>query len=316
VRDVFVKRLTELAERDPRIMLITGDLGFGVLDKFAARFPDQFINAGVAEQNMTGLATGLALEGRIVFTYSIGNFPTLRCLEQIRNDACYHGADVKIVAIGGGFSYGALGISHHATEDLSILRSLPDITVVAPGDDWETAEATSALIAARGTCYLRLDKSTAGDTHQPGESFRLGRARRVRDGADGTIIATGGILGVALTAAEELATEGVRLRVLSMHTIKPIDADAIVAACRETAGIVTLEEHTVDGGLGSAVSEVCMDRGVIPRQFHRIGLRAGFSSIVGSQEYLRHRYGLSSASVLDAVRRTFRLQRPASVATV
>lgn len=316
MRDVFVKRLSELAEHDPRIMLITGDLGFGVLDNFAARFPNQFINAGVAEQNMTGLATGLALEGRIVFTYSIGNFPTLRCLEHIRNDACYHGADVKIVAIGGGFSYGALGISHHATEDLSILRSLPDITVVAPGDDWETAEATGALIATRGTCYLRLDKSTAGDTHRAGESFRLGRARRVRDGSDGTIIATGGILGVALSAADELAAEGARLRVLSMHTIKPIDADAIVAACRETAGIVTLEEHTVDGGLGSAVAEVCMDRGVIPREFHRIGLRAGFSSIVGSQEYLRRRYGLSPDSVLDVVRRTFRLERPTSVASV
>jgi transketolase len=306
MRDVFFQRLSELAEVDPRIMLITGDLGFGVLDKFAARFPNRFINAGVAEQNMTGLATGLALEGRVVFTYSIGNFPTLRCLEQIRNDACYHAANVKVVAIGGGFSYGALGISHHATEDLSILRSLPDISVVAPGDDWEAAEATTALVATPGTCYLRLDKSSAGDTHRPGDSFQIGRARLVRDGTDATLIASGGILGVALAAAETLAHQGVTTRVLSMHTLKPIDGDAIEAACRETGAVVTLEEHTIDGGLGGAVAEVCMDRGIIPRRFHRVGLRDGFSSIVGSQAYLRERYGLDESAVTKAVLRTLR----------
>src|SRR3954468_17255260 len=154
MRDAFTRRLEELAAQDPRIFLITGDLGFGVLDPFEKKFPKQYLNAGVAEQNMTGLATGLALEGRVVFTYSIGNFPTLRCLEQIRNDAAYHEANVKIIAIGGGFSYGALGMSHHATEDLAILRAIPGITVVAPGDDLETRGATRALVETPGTCYL------------------------------------------------------------------------------------------------------------------------------------------------------------------
>src|ERR1041385_4546417 len=141
MRNAFIQRLMQLAPHDPRLMLVTGDLGFGVLDEFSKKFPKQYLNAGVAEQNMTGVATGLALEGRIVFTYSIGNFPTLRCLEQIRNDAAYHGANVKVVAIGGGFSYGALGMSHHATEDLSIMRAIPGLTVVSPGDDWEQSQA-------------------------------------------------------------------------------------------------------------------------------------------------------------------------------
>ena len=139
-------------------MLITGDLGFGVLDDYRRRFPQQFINAGVAEQNMTGIATGLALEGHVVFTYSIANFVFMRCLEQIRNDAAYHDCNVNVVAVGGGFSYGPLGISHHATEDLAIMRSLPGVTVVSPGDDWEAAEATEAIAREPGTCYLRLDR--------------------------------------------------------------------------------------------------------------------------------------------------------------
>ena len=302
MRDVFIQRLTELAESNPRVMLITGDLGFNVLNAFAERFPRQYLNAGVAEQNMTGLATGLAMEGRVVFTYSIANFPTLRCLEQIRNDACYHAANVKVVAIGGGFSYGALGVSHHATEDLSILRSLPELTVVAPGDDWEAAEATSALVTAPGTCYLRLDRSSAPATNRPDEQFQLGRGRVIRQGEDMTLMAVGGILGIALEAAERLVGEGIECRVVSMHTVKPLDREAILAACRETGGIVTIEEHTIDGGLGGAVAEVCLDAGVFPQTFRRIGLRAGFSSIVGDQEFLRSQYGMDARAIIAAVR--------------
>lgn len=304
MRDAFIARLTDLARRQPRVMLITGDLGFGVLDNFSRELPRQFLNAGVAEQNMTGVATGLALEGRVVFTYSIGNFPTLRCLEQIRNDAAYHEADVKIVCVGGGFSYGALGMSHHATEDLAILRSMP-ITVVAPGCDWEAAEATEALAALPGTCYLRLDRSSSGKTNRPGEQFELGRAREVREGTDVTLVATGGILTEALAAAERLAREGIDARVLSVHTVKPIDVGAILRASDETGAIVTIEEHTVDGGLGSAVAEVCLDHGRSPR-FRRVGLRAGFSAIVGSQEFLRDRYEMSATHIANAARAVLR----------
>lgn len=301
MRDAFVARLLERARQDKRIILITGDLGFGVLTQFSEELPRQFLNAGVAEQNMTGVATGLALEGRIAFTYSIGNFPTLRCLEQIRNDAAYHDANVKIVAVGGGFSYGALGISHHATEDISILRALPSMTVVAPACDWEAEEATDAVLALPGTAYLRLDRSSCGRSNVPGETFRLGRARVLREGTDLTLIATGGIVSEALTAADQLADRGIRVRVVSMHTIKPIDVDAIESASRETGGIVTVEENTVHGGLGGAVAEVCLEQGIPPRVFRMIGLRAGFSSIVGSQQYLRERYEMDAASIVRTV---------------
>ena len=301
MRDRFIETLSLLAESDPRIVLITADLGFGVLDKFSQRFPKQFLNVGVAEQNMTGVATGLALEGRVVFTYSIANFPTLRCLEQVRNDACYHNANVKIVAIGGGFSYGALGMSHHATEDLSILRALPNLTIVSPGDLWETIEATKALAATPGVAYLRLDKSHAPPTHAAGDLFELGKARVVRDGYDITLAATGGILAEALEAAERLSARSISCRVLSVHTLAPLDATSLIEAARETGGIVTIEEHTVRGGLGGAVAETLLELGVVPRRFVRIGLRDGFSSIVGSQKYLRAIYGLDATAIVDAV---------------
>ena len=302
MRDAFVARLMRLAEANPRLFLITGDLGFGVLTRFEAARSAQFLNAGVAESNMTGLATGLALSGRVVFTYSIANFPTLRCLEQLRNDAAYHEANVKVVAIGGGFSYGALGMSHHATEDLAILRAIPGITVVAPGCIWEVEEATEAIATTPGVCYLRLDKSSSGRTDRPGEVFELGNIRTLREGTDVTLVATGGILGVALAAAESLAAEGIQARVLSVHTLRPFDAETVFRACRETGGLITIEEHVVDGGLGGLVAETCLEAGVVPQAFHRIGLRAGFSSIVGSQEYLRTRYGMDAEAVVTRAR--------------
>ena len=298
MRDHFIKRLCELADKNSRIMLVTGDLGFGVLDEYRRRFPSQFINAGVAEQNMTGIATGMAMEGRIVFTYSIANFPTLRCLEQIRNDACYHNANVKIVAIGGGFSYGALGISHHATEDLAIMRSLPDIIVVSPCGYWETAEATEAIVNTPGTFYFRLDKSAGEDEpRDKNERFQIGKARTLRDGKDCSIIVTGGILEEVWQATELLEADGIDARIVSMHTLKPLDEETIIDVCTKTGAIITVEEHTIYGGLGGAVAEVLMDHGVYPEHFLRIGLEAGFSSIVGSQQYLRKRYGLDAESI-------------------
>jgi transketolase len=301
VRDSFVRTLTELAPQHPELLLLTGDLGFGVLNDFVARFPRQFLNVGVAEQNMSGLAAGLALEGHTVFTYSIGNFPTLRCLEQIRNDICYHGANVKIVCVGSGMSYGALGISHHATEDLAILRSLPGMLVFSPGDLWEAAECSRYLVSHRGPAYLRLDKSAAPPTAQPGETFRPGSIRTVRDGSDVTLAATGGILGEALVAADALAEQGVFCRVLSVHTVKPLDTDTLTAAASETGGIVSIEEHSVDGGLGGAIAEALMEAGVFPGFFVRVGLRNTFSSAVGSQQYLRKFYALDAGAITRTV---------------
>ena len=297
MRDHFIQRLGELVQQDPNILLITGDLGFGVFNDFRENYPANFINVGVAEQQMTGLATGLALEGKTIFTYSIANFATLRCLEQIRNDAAYHGANVNVVCIGGGFSYGALGISHHATEDLAILRSIPDITVVAPCGHWETMAATAAIAQEPGAAYLRLDKSAGDDSAiADGESFRLGCARTLRPGTDCTIITAGGILEEVQKAAAELSSKNIAARVISMHTIKPIDVETVLTAATETNALITVEEHTVNGGLGSAVLEVLADHEQFTRVL-RIGLEGGFSSIVGSQQYLRQQYKLDAASI-------------------
>jgi len=303
VRDVFIASLLEAAKHNPRVYLITGDLGFAVFDRYRAELPGQFLNAGVAEQNMTAIATGMALEGRTVFTYSIANFPILRCLEQIRNDAAYHDANVKVVSIGGGFSYGALGMSHHATEDIAILRSLPAVTVVVPGDDWETHHATKAIIKRPGVCYLRLDKSSAGDTHAPGEEFEIGKARVLRRGTRVAIVACGGILAEALKAADKLTTEGVSTTVASIHTVKPIDRETLIDLARTHEALVTLEEHSLNGGLGSAVLEVLGDAGVMPRRFRRLGIASDqYVSEVGSQEYLRARCGIDSPGIIAAVR--------------
>lgn len=305
MRTAFVRALTRMARANDRVFLITGDLGFGVLTDYWNAFPSQFLNAGVAEQNMTAVAAGLALEGRVVFTYSIGNFPTLRCLEQIRNDAAYHEANVKIVAVGGGFSYGPLGMTHHATEDIAALRAIPNVTIIAPGTIWEAECATDALLAHGGTCYLRLDKSSGAEPANP-PSFVIGRARRLREGRDVTLVVCGGILGEAQAAAEDLAAEGISCRIVSMHTIKPIDAEELIAACRDTEAVVTLEEHVAEGGLGSAVAEVFLDHNIWPKRSARMCLREGFSSIVGSQSYLRARCGLDRTAVARAVRQVLR----------
>ncbi|MGO8689536.1 MAG: transketolase family protein [Thermoguttaceae bacterium] len=297
MRTAFIKTITEMAQRDPRVTLVVGDLGFGVVTDFAQRFPNQFLNAGVAEQNMTGVAAGMALAGRVVFTYSIGNFPTLRCLEQIRNDVCYHKANVVVTAVGGGFAYGALGMSHHATEDLAILRSLPEIKVIAPGDPLEAAAAVRAAAAGIGPVYLRLGRAGETSVHQEPLSWTLGKAITLRDGTDLTIISTGGMLRTAVQAADLLAKEGIAAGVLSMHTLKPLDTAAVLAAARRAPLLVTLEEHSILGGLGGAVAEVLCEADLPRVRFHRFGLPSTFDKIVGDQEYLCACYGLDAASI-------------------
>ena len=224
MRTAFLETLFELAKADERIVFLTGDLGFSVIEPFAQALPKQFVNAGVAEQNMTAIAAGMALSGKIALTYSIANFPTLRCLEHIRNDVCYHEANVKIVAVGGGFAYGALGASHHATEELGVMRMMPGMTVVAPADPIEARLATRAIVAHPGPCYIRLGKAGEPNVHEGAIDFKLGRAIQLRDGKDVTLISTGGMLKAAVGVARRLAERGVEARVLSMHTLKPLDA--------------------------------------------------------------------------------------------
>jgi transketolase len=302
VRDAFVRALTEEARKDKNIMLLTGDLGFGVLTKFAEEFPKQYLNVGVAEQNMTGVATGLALEGKTVFTYSIGNFPTLRCLEQIRNDVCYHNANVKIVSIGGGFCYGALGISHHATEDLAIMRALPNLMVLAPGDLTETTLATKALCETQGPCYLRLGRGGEPTVHLDQPPYAIGKGIALFPEGDVALLSIGGILDSAVKAREILQAAGVKTALYSMHSLQPIDRHLIERLSRLSKLIATIEEHSITGGLGGAVAEVMAELPPPRAPLVRVALEAGFSCEVGDQEYLREVYGLSPRAIANKVR--------------
>ena len=300
MRDEFVNQLEILAAKDSNLILITADLGFGIFDNFNAHFPEQFINVGVAEQNMTGIATGLALEGKKVFTYSIANFATLRCIEQIRNDAAYHNSNVTVVASGGGFTYGSLGMSHHATEDIAIMRALPDVTVVAPCTAWEAFHGTEQLFNKSGVCYLRLEKG--GDITPPSKSttYEIGKAISYREGKDVTFIVAGGIMSEALKAANMLAKMNIDASVISMHTIKPIDREAIKGAVNKTRAIITIEEHNIIGGLGSAVAEV-LAQDQLRTTFGQVSILDRYTSVVGDQDYLRHHYQLDAAAIVSKV---------------
>lgn len=297
MRNTFVDTLCSIAENDKDVTLITGDLGYGVLTKFWETYPNQYINAGIAEQNMTSIATGMALEGKKVYTYSIANFPTLRCLEQIRNDAAYHNANVNIVAVGGGFAYGALGMSHHATEDLAIMRALPNVTVFAPGDPLETIEVTRAANEIKGTCYIRLGKGGEESIHCKIDDFKVGKAVKIFEGDEICIFSTGAILSEANKAAINLNNKGISTSLYSFHTIKPIDIEVIIECAKKHKCIITIEEHTIIGGFGSSIAEVLAE---IPgkRAFLRkIGLSDMYSSVVGSQSYLRNYYSICSKKI-------------------
>ena len=282
--------------------MILADVGYGEIEPFAEAFPQRFINCGVAEQNMTGVACGVAMEGNIAVTYSIANFPTLRCLEQIRNDACYHNANVKIVIIGGGLAYGALGVSHQATEDIAIMRALPNMVVVCPSDFAEAEAATRAMIDHQGPVYYRCGYKQEPPIHAGPIDFQFGKAIQARDGSDLTLIFTGTIGNQVLPAADALGKQGIGCRVLSMHTVKPIDKEAILAAADQTGGIVVVEEHQIIGGLGGAVAEVLADACAVPKRFLRIALPDVYVSKVGSHQWLLDQYGLSTANIVQRVK--------------
>ncbi|MBE5741934.1 MAG: transketolase [Clostridiales bacterium] len=302
MRDTFVKTLLEIAKKDKNVYIVTGDLGFGVLKPFWDELPNQIINAGIAEQNMTSVAAGLAMQGKTVYTYSIGNFPTLRCIEQIRNDCAYHDANVKIVCVGGGFVYGSLGMSHHATEDIAMMRALPSVTVMAPGDLVEAACATKAIYETKGTCYLRLGRGGEKRIHEKIDGFKIGKAINIQDGEKVAIFSTGAIFDEVHEACERLKQEGINPTVYTFPTVKPIDKE-VIEHCAKTHGtILTVEEHNLSGGFGSAVAEVLAEMDGAKAKLVRIALDDRYSSIVGSQKYLRKQYSIDSKTVEEKVK--------------
>lgn len=275
MRDTVIRTLIELGKEDKDVELITGDLGFGVLKSFWETLPNQFINAGIAEQNMTGVAAGMALEGKKVFTYSIGNFPTLRCLEQIRNDCAYHNANVNVICVGGGYVYGSLGMSHHATEDIAILRALPDVTVICPGDPIEAALAVKKIAQTDGTCYLRLGRGGEKNVNTVIKEFEIGKAYKLRDAKDMNkkvaVFSTGAILEETTKACDMLEEQGIAVEQYSFPTVKPIDRAVIEDCANRFDNIFTVEEHNIVGGFGGAVAEVLAECGG-KAKLHRIGI--------------------------------------------
>lgn len=300
MRKTFFKTLVECAKQDNRIYLLVGDIGYGLVEEFAKQFPDRYINIGVSEQNMIGIATGLSLSGKIVFCYSIANFPTLRCLEQIRNDACYHNANVIIVAGGTGLGYGSLGMTHHATEDLAIMRTLPNMTVVAPSDPIETSCVVKEMAKGIGTCYLRLDRQGNKVIHEPSLDFKIGKSITLRGGlVNANLITTGTMLEIGLKVADKLKKQGVGLGVIQMHTVKPLDKDIIHNCLEISPNLFTLEEHSIIGGLGSAISEVLTETNK-RFNFKRFGIRDSYAP-VGDYQYLLAHYKLTVEDIAKEI---------------
>ena len=299
-----MKNLYIAAKKDRNIVFLTGDLGFGVIDDFARDLPDQFVNVGVAEQNMAMVAAGLALSGKKVFTYSIANFNTLRCLEQLRNDVCYHGLDVTTISVGGGFSYGQLGASHFATEDIAVMRAMPNMRVVAPSSKADAGSLINQIIETGGPCYLRIDKSSVTEIEYQKEC-ELGKVSIIANGPDSlsdiTIFGYGGILQQAVEAKAELVKRGLKVTIVDVHTISPLDEDGIVEIIEKTKVVVTIEEHNKSGGLNELIAQVVCAKGCVPSAYVSFCVPDVFSKVVGEQAYLLKHFGLDAASIVNSL---------------
>ena len=290
MRTETIEALTEFARANPEVMLLTADLGYSVLERFAEAMPAQYANVGVCEQAMVGIAAGLALSGHRVVIYSIANFPTLRCLEQLRNDVCYHDLPVTVIAVGGGLAYGAQGYTHHGVEDLGIMAMLPNMAVACPADPHEAMALLPQLLERRRPSYLRLGRSGEPVLHAPGTRVTLERAISLRAGTDIALLATGPILGRALAAAEGLAARGISASVLSFPGFRPLDEAAVLAAARAHRAILTIEEHSLEGGFGSRVAELLLAAGLAPR-FGKYGVTDALRGRIGSQAWLLDKLG-------------------------
>jgi transketolase len=296
MRDTFVETLLAEAKKDPNIVLMTGDLGFGVLDDFQKELPGQFINSGVNEQTMMGLAGGYASTGKRVFVYSIGNFPTLRCLEQIRNDVCLMNNPVVVVSVGAGYAYGSQGYTHHALEDIAVMRALPNMDVIVPADPYETARITKNLTLTKTPSYLRLGKSNEPAIHQGEFHLEPGKINELVFGSDGTLIFSGSVGVIAMKAAEELLSQSTNVSVASMPYISRIDLNYLRTAA-EKGPIVILEEHSYRGGVGSAILEA-VSMCAMSAKVALVASDQKNLSQIGDQDFLRNENGINVKNVV------------------
>jgi transketolase len=282
--------------------MLSGDIGNRLFDQFRAAHPARYFNCGVAEANMMGVAAGMAMSGLRPIAYTITQFVTTRCLEQIRTDVCYHEAPVIIVAVGAGLSYAGLGPTHHACEDIAFLRSIPNMVVICPADPWEVRAALRAAFAQDRPVYIRMGKKGEPPIHPgPVAGFTIGRAITVREGDDVCLLCTGTMLPQAIEAGRLLQQLGVSARVTSFHTVKPLDTDYLGDAFARFSVIATVEEHSLIGGFGAAVAEWAADVGVTARAFVRIGTPDIFFKQSGEQEFAREQLGLTAHHIADKV---------------
>lgn len=292
MRNTFITTMLELARQDDKIFLVTADMGYAVLEPFAKEFPDRFINSGITEQATVSLCAGLALSGYKPYAYSITPFITMRCFEQVRVDVAYMNTNVKIIGIGAGFEYGAAGATHHAIEDIAVMRALPNMTVCCPGDNIEAKAIIEQSAKHIGPMYIRIGKNKEAFYHQPGTQIEIGKAAIVNQGKDIAIITTSNTLSIGKKCLADMQAEGKNPYLISMHTVKPLDTQIIHKLINEKCEIFTLEEHNIIGGLGSAVAEVIAESGQAVK-FKRIGVPDEYTHHIGNQEYHRDRYGLS-----------------------
>lgn len=301
MRDAFAKALTTLAQEDPRVALLSGDIGNRMYDKFKETCPGRFFNCGVAEANMTGVAAGMALCGLRPFTYTITPFVTTRCLEQIRVDVCYHKAPVTIVAVGAGYSYATLGATHHACEDIAFLRALPGMKVICPGDAVEVREAVKAILKQDSPVYLRLGKKGEPVVHAEIPEFEIGKGIVMKEGTDVCLLNTGITLPISLEACLELGKRGISAKVVNLHTVKPLDDGILSSVFLNFPVVATIEEHSLIGGLGGAVAEWMADQPPFKSRLCRIGSPDEFRHSIGTQSYVRTQIGLTPKAIADRV---------------
>jgi transketolase len=302
MRNAFADELSKLGDEDHRIVMLSGDIGNRLFDAFKARHQNRFFNCGVAEANMTGLAAGLAMNGLRPVTYTITPFVTTRCLEQIRTDVCYHELPVTIVAVGAGLAYAGLGPSHHACEDIAFLRALPNMVVICPGDAWEVRAALRAVMKQDKPAYIRMGKKGEPKVHKgPIEEFAIGKAIQIVDGSEICMLSTGNMLAEAIKAGKLLENAGKSVRVVSFHTVKPLDDACLAEALQRFELVVTIEEHSLIGGFGSAVVEWAVDNGLDTRKLLRIGTPDRFFRESGEQEHAREQLGLSAHQIADRI---------------
>ena len=303
MRKTCLDAVYELAKRDPRVVFIGSDLGIGTLKQFKAEFPQRFFMEGVSEAHIVTMAAALAMEGKVVYINTIATFLTRRCYEQICLDLSLHHTNVRLIGSGGGFVYAPLGPTQEAVEDIAILRCLPRMTILAPSDAEEMKRLMPQTLDWQGPIYIRLGKGGDPVVSRPELGFQIGKAILLREGADALIVSTGVTLQVALGAAQQLEAAGVRAGVLHLHTVKPLDQAAVLAQVGRVRALVTVEEHTTTGGLGSAVAEVLAEANLAtPPRFKRLGLPDAFPDKYGSQASLMARYGLTPEGVAAEVR--------------